>query len=87
MEKNMSTIFQTYINALLADATYALGNLNQGDLTGASRDWLVEYLSERMTPEYRAPSPIVPSPIVLKESNNSLVEGWSANEAAWKEAA
>jgi len=46
----MSTIFQTYINALLADATYALGNLNQGDLTGATGDRLAEYLSERMTP-------------------------------------
>ena len=38
----MNTIFQTYINSLLADATYALGTAVQGDT-------LTSYLSNRMT--------------------------------------
>lgn len=46
----MSAIFQTYTNALLADATYALGKAEQGDVTGATSDRLTGYLSERMTP-------------------------------------
>ena len=46
----MNKIFQTYISALLADATYALGKPNQGNLTGATSDRLTGYLSERMTP-------------------------------------
>jgi Ca2+-binding RTX toxin-like protein len=46
----MSTLFQAYINALLADATYALGKSEQGDLTGATAQRLTDYLSDRMTP-------------------------------------
>lgn len=46
----MNNIFQIYINALLADATYALGDPDQGNLTGATGAKLVGFLSQRMTP-------------------------------------
>ena len=46
----MNTIFQAYSNAFLADATYALGKSEQGDLTGVTGSVLTNFLSERMTP-------------------------------------
>lgn len=46
----MNMIFQTYISALLADATYALGKTNQGDLTGATSNRLTGYLSALSLP-------------------------------------
>lgn len=45
----MASIFQAYTNALLADATYALGDPAQGDLTGATGDPLAGYLADRLT--------------------------------------
>jgi hypothetical protein len=45
----MTAIFQAYTNALLSDATYALGDPAQGDLTGAAGDPLAGYLATRMT--------------------------------------
>ncbi|WP_282110386.1 hypothetical protein [Shewanella algicola] len=52
----MTTIDQAYINALLADATYALDDSVERGTTGNE---LEEFLNERMTPtqaEYIGPS-------------------------------
>jgi hypothetical protein len=44
----MSTITEAYINAILADATYALTSSNINGITGGR---LEDILKERMTPE------------------------------------
>ena len=47
-EDMMKAIHDSFINALLADATYALGN--QANLIGATGNILAGFLSDRMTP-------------------------------------
>ena len=46
----MSSISKTYTNAILADATYALGVAGQPYASGATGSTLAGFLAERMTP-------------------------------------
>lgn len=79
----MSTIFQTYINALLADATYALGAAVQGDLTGATGSTLTGYLNDRMTPTLAQYIGDHYTVVSHKETGDVLGSGFDAT--VWKD--
>ena len=79
----MSNIFQAYFNALLADATYALGVPEQGNLDGATGNRLTGYLETRMTPtlaKYLGDNFTVVSHI---ETDDTFASGFDAT--VWRE--
>lgn len=81
----MRTQLQSYISAILADAAYALGESEQGDLTAVTGTRLESYLSERMTPALARYIGDQFTVVTHIETNDVYSSGFDAT--VWKEKA
>jgi hypothetical protein len=78
----MNSISQAYSNALLADATYALGVAGQPDVTGATGGTLQGFLNNRMTPTLA--TYIGANYTVVTHIETSDVTGTGFDATVWK---